>query len=461
MPHTETENITRGTYFNSFSIQLNRVVTMRMFTHSSQTEVIFVFSFFVKVTIDCNVLIRSLVILLIDCGYSVFQNEQVEATGVFDLYYYKPLKKYLVSLGLNPYVESVGSNVKHTVVVCTIISGLIVLCLQLIVVIKAKDVDKIIDQIPDILLMITSLIKYENVVLHKKRFQVLLNSILNDWKQWTNELPVLEKTTSQAGKIARSYRNTLAGATIYCIYSPLMNPTLDLIIPLNETRPKEFLFKASYAFIEVDDHFISVFLHLSWIAIVTVYCIAIVDSLYILIIHHVCGLFDVCGYQIETATQDPELRYDQFKQCVMTHHKALMLFDNLQECSKNMFLVLVAINMTLISMTGVQILMAVGKPHEMLRFSLFFLCEHIHLYIISLFGQIILNHSAILAERIYSSDWYEIPIKFQKLLCIMILRCSKPVNLNAGGLYDMNMENYGKVLKACMSYFTMFVSMTE
>nr|XP_012144545.1 PREDICTED: uncharacterized protein LOC100878875 isoform X1 [Megachile rotundata] len=224
-----------------------------------------------------------------------------------------------------------------------------------------------------------------------------------------------------------------------------MNPTLDLIIPLNETRPKEFLFKASYAFIEVDDHFISVFLHLSWIAIVTVYCIAIVDSLYILIIHHVCGLFDVCGYQIETATQDPELRYDQFKQCVMTHHKALMLFDNLQECSKNMFLVLVAINMTLISMTGVQILMAVGKPHEMLRFSLFFLCEHIHLYIISLFGQIILNHSAILAERIYSSDWYEIPIKFQKLLCIMILRCSKPVNLNAGGLYDMNMENYGKI----------------
>nr|XP_012145056.1 PREDICTED: uncharacterized protein LOC100878543 isoform X2 [Megachile rotundata] len=129
-------------------------------------------------------------------------------------------------------------------------------------------------------------------------------------------------------------------------------------MPINGTRPKEPLFGVCYVFMKADDHFAAVFLHLGWTTFVTVYNVSIVDSLYILIIHHVCGMFDVCGYQIETATQEPELRYDQFKQCVMTHHKALLFFDKLQECSQNMFLLLVALNMILISMTAVQVNMS-------------------------------------------------------------------------------------------------------
>ncbi|XP_012144879.1 odorant receptor 2a-like isoform X2 [Megachile rotundata] len=108
-----------------------------------------------------------------------------------------------------------------------------------------------------------------------------------------------------------------------------------------------------------------------------------------------------------------------------------------------------------------QILMHIDHPLDSSRFVLFFCCCQFHLYVVSLFGQIILNHSAQLAEKIYGSNWCEVPIKFQKSLCFMIARSSKPCILSAGGLYDMNMENYGKAVKACMSYFTMFLSMRE
>nr|XP_012138996.1 PREDICTED: uncharacterized protein LOC100875216 [Megachile rotundata] len=309
-------------------------------------------------------------------------NEQVQE--VFDLHHYKPLKKYLTTLGLNPFNETWGSKIGANVMFYTLILGITPLFIQLCVVIQDTDVDAIIDELPHLLLAV---------------FKILLNFILNDWVMLTRELPVLEKATAQGSRLARFYRVTLILAALVFIYIPLINPTLDLIMPINGTRPKQQLFGACYVFVEADDHFAAVFLHLGWTTFVTVYNVSIVDSLYILIIHHVCGLFDVCGYQIETATQDPEMRYDQFKQCVMTHHKALLFFDKLQECSQNMFLLLVALNMTLISMTAVQILMHINQPLDSARFILFFLCAQFHLYIVSLFGQIILNHSTILAER--------------------------------------------------------------
>ena len=45
----------------------------------------------------------------------------------------------------------------------------------------------------------------------------------------------------------------------------------------------------------------------------------------------------------------------------------------------------------------------------------------------------------------YSSTWYNMPLKVQKMLYIMQIRCRNPCTLTAGGLYEMNMENFGIV----------------
>ncbi|XP_076393299.1 uncharacterized protein LOC100878875 [Megachile rotundata] len=346
-----------------------------------------------------------------------FQNQE-QAKDVFDLHHYKSLKKYLMMVGFDPYNETRGVRFRENLVFYTLIIGIILVFLQLCVVIREMDLDAILDEIPHLLLACLSYIKLKNIFLNKKRvrikyfknvfcmlhcfllqIKILLNFILNDWKILRDELPVLDRITEQGSRLAHMYRVTLMWATIGFIYIPLINPTLDLIIPLNETRPKEQLFGVCYVFINPDDYFTAVFLHMGWTTWVTVYNIITVDSLYILIIHHVCGLFDVCGYQIETIFKRSNLQHYQFKQCVIHHHKALEFFNYLQECSQNMNLMLVAITMILISTTAVQILMHMDQPLDSARFILFFVCSHIHLYIISLFGQIILNHSKTLAER--------------------------------------------------------------
>ena len=45
----------------------------------------------------------------------------------------------------------------------------------------------------------------------------------------------------------------------------------------------------------------------------------------------------------------------------------------------------------------------------------------------------------------YSSTWYGAPVQIQKILYVMQIRSAKPCRLTAGGLYEMNIENFGVV----------------
>ncbi|XP_076393287.1 uncharacterized protein LOC100878986 isoform X3 [Megachile rotundata] len=359
--------------------------------------------------------------------------------------------------------------------------GMLPLVIQFGISISEKDVDGIIDEFPHILTAVGTMIKFCNISLNHQHIKTLLDLILKDWEVLTNELHMLNKITTQGNRIANLYRTTLLSFLMVFIAIPLIPPALDIIAPLNVTRPRQPMFRANYVIIKVDDHFFVTYVHMASVASLGVFIIVTVDSLYMLIIHHACGLFDVCGYQVQMATKNSILSYEEFRQCVITHHKALHFFNTLQECSQNMNLMLVGINMLLISMTAVQVTMSlclnfpninyitfilqiilyIDQPADAMRFILFLIAEKFHLLVISLFGQILLNYASSLPEKIFSSNWYEMPVKYQKILYMMIIRCNKTCNLSAGGLYDMNIENFGKTVKACMSYFTMFLSLRD
>lgn len=45
----------------------------------------------------------------------------------------------------------------------------------------------------------------------------------------------------------------------------------------------------------------------------------------------------------------------------------------------------------------------------------------------------------------YGSMWYRTPVQIQKVLYMMQIRSGKLCSLTAGGLYEMNIENFGVV----------------
>lgn len=43
----------------------------------------------------------------------------------------------------------------------------------------------------------------------------------------------------------------------------------------------------------------------------------------------------------------------------------------------------------------------------------------------------------------YDNEWYNIPERSKNLLGMIMLRCTKPCNLSAGGITDINLYNFG------------------
>ncbi|XP_076547880.1 uncharacterized protein LOC117601959 isoform X3 [Osmia lignaria lignaria] len=331
-----------------------------------------------------------------------------------------------------------------------------------------KDMDQMFESVPYLTASSASIVKILNVHLNKSNFRKLLNLVVKEWEQLkdNDELKPLEKLTKRASNIANIYRSCLVSSMIIFLLLTILPSFLDVVLPLNETRPREQLFNVNYLFFDGENYYYSVYLQLAWSMVVCVTIIATVDSLYIIIIHHASGMFVVCGKQFQKATEmadmtDGNEQFNRFRRCIISHTNALQFYEILNETSTTSYLFQVGINMIGISVTAVQVVLSLDRPDEATKAGVHLVSKQFHLFVISLPGQVLLDHCAELATNIYCSEWYKAPVRIRKMIQIMQMRSSKMCALSAGGLYEMSIENFGNTMKTCMSYVTMLLSFKE
>ncbi|CAK9814667.1 hypothetical protein ANTPLA_LOCUS8294 [Anthophora plagiata] len=339
---------------------------------------------------------------------------------------------------------------------------------------RKNNMDEVVECLPNTIAAVTSVVKLVNIHLNRENFKKMYDLVTREWELLRlndAELHVLEDITTQGSKFAQLYKKTLLVCMIVFLMVPLLCPFLDIVLPLNETRPRQQLFRVNYIIFNHENYFFYVYFQLAWATIVLTMTIIIVDSLYMIIIHHASGLFAVCSYQVRKATEykkpfsnsaiTENNTYELFKQCLTTHDKAIQFYEIVNDSSQNSYLIQVGLSMIGISLTAVQTVLNLDKPEEALRYGMLLGAEQFHLFVMSLPGQTLLDHCIELKNDIYCSTWYKVPAKFQRVIYTMQIRCLKSCVLSAGGLYEMNMENFGTTFKTCISYFTMVMSLRE
>ncbi|KAG6801501.1 hypothetical protein HZU73_03076 [Apis mellifera caucasica] len=369
-----------------------------------------------------------------------------QCLDIFEIPYYKSLKKWLILSGLYP-----PKNIIIILVAISIISVTLPLMFAIYTSLHAKNIDAMFECLPSLGVCIVAMFKLQNIYNNSENFKKLFTFVAKQWYQLklNNEIRILEEIIMQGNKMAQIYKNTLLLSMTIFFFVPLIFPILDIVYPLNETRPRQQLYRVNYFIFNHEDYFFYVYFQLVWSSFVCVIVIIIFDWLYILIIHHNSGMFAVCGYQIQKIFAEKVFSnihiYEQFKNCLIVHSEAIQFFSILDESSRNTYLFLVGTNIMATSISAVQVVLNLDKLEVAIKSAVFLIAAQFHLFILSIPGQILLNHYSNLKNNIFMSSWYNMPIEVQKMFYVMQIRCKKPCSLTACGLYEMNMENFGTV----------------
>ncbi|XP_020299630.1 odorant receptor 4-like [Pseudomyrmex gracilis] len=295
----------------------------------------------------------------------------------------------------------------------------------------------------------------------------------------SSEVSIMHDYATAGRKMTIGY-----AALIYILMSlymliPVTPQLLDLVKPLNKSRPYKYLFDIDYSF-EREEYYYFVLLHAYITTVSTMSVIVIIDTLYMAFAQHACSLFAAVGHRLENLTSKihskmKNRRVGTTAKCELAnnmeyekddeiYHELILILKRHQLSIQYVWLldssfsltsfILLFINIIVISLLGIQILSLLDRKEEMTRYVAMSLGGFMHLFVLSYPGQRIIDHSSEIFHKAYNVLWYRIPRKSSRLINMLLHKCLTPCTLTAGKMYVLSMANYASMVQASMSYFT-------
>ncbi|XP_033228426.1 odorant receptor 13a-like isoform X1 [Belonocnema kinseyi] len=389
---------------------------------------------------------------------------------IFETRYFKINKLALSFIGQWCYQGGLTKRTARTLIFLSLTTPLIPQFFFLASV--RNDLDAALECLPAIFIPILCFCQMCVFLSKEKKLLKLLHYIQSDWKFWSSgpEFEILSQHAEKGRFFTLLYAvNVYTGMMTFIIMS-LTPIVLDIIIPLNETRPRQQVYDAIYPF-NHDKNF-------HWIliygAVTVFYNLSILfscEALLAVTTQHVCGIFSIICYRLQNTMELIESKqkiqgkipkdeiYKEMSLAVECHNNALEYASILEAFYSPFLFVTIGINVIILSVLGIQTLNTIGSPEKTIKFGAFTLSVLVHFYCITLPPQNLLDCSGAVSFQAYNVPWYHMSLKSKKLLLMIIMRSQEPCKLTAGKFYTMDMETFSALLKTSVSFFTVLSSM--
>ncbi|KAF3054444.1 Odorant receptor 159 [Nylanderia fulva] len=261
-------------------------------------------------------------------------------------------------------------------------------------------------------------------------------------------------------------------STISFITTSLIPQIMDIVFPLNTSRPIMLAYPAHY-FVNEEQYFYYIFFHMLITALVCMTGLIAHDCMFFIYIEHVCGLFAVVGFRFQHVLNRRDIADANLINCpndlyhkdvafsVHAHREALQFAKLLENVFSVPFAIQLMISTLSISVSLLQFSMQLNDLMEATRYFVYILAQLFHLFCFSFQGQKLIDHSLEICNKIYNGAWYKIPVKGQKLLLITMRKSIEASTLTACKIYVFSLQNFTMVLQTAMSYFTVLASFSE
>ncbi|XP_039311572.1 uncharacterized protein LOC120359132 [Solenopsis invicta] len=242
---------------------------------------------------------------------------------------------------------------------------------------------------------------------------------------------------------------------------------IGVILSMNNSRLHPRIYIRTEYFVNQEDYYFLIFLHLNAAMWIGVTAILAVGTMLLTYFWYICGMFNIASFRIEKAmmtsilqniTQENEiLIYKGIIYAIDIHRKATELSQYFIKSFEGSFFCIIATVMVSLSCTLVEIA-SVNNIEEFLPFSIIIVTVYVYMVLGNYTAQEVMDHNKRVFATVYNVQWYIAPLRIQKMLIFLLLRGNKAFNLNLGGLFVGSLESAAMLSSASVTYFTVLYS---
>ncbi|KAG7205964.1 hypothetical protein KM043_007891 [Ampulex compressa] len=415
---------------------------------------------------------------------------------IFESRYYRCSKYLLILIGQWPYSSWILRLFLRILVVAMGISFVSVQILQFVTCGFTSEV--LMKVVPPLMLVMLVYVRYAFHWLNINLIQKLLDYIKSDWAALKSqkETKALERFADMGREYGMYYIYCIIVVVCIFLLMPLASKILDLVVPLNQSRPEFSFYEAEYI-VDPEKYYYPILLHMDLTFVGGITIIASADLALLNFVMHACGSFSVVGYCFECmydcddddeAKRSSALR-ENIAYSVNRHLRAIefvfarnfsiiccidssafnvILYQRylktMLSCYGTFLVVQLFFAVASLTMFLFQIVDGLKSPDKMgatvaaIGNTVFDICT-IFAYIYP--AQKIFDCSSELFNKAYNGRWYTAPLKVQRLLLPILRRTAQPCGLTVFGFLSASMETFSTIIRTSMSYFTFLGSLQQ
>ncbi|XP_025074130.1 odorant receptor 49a-like [Pogonomyrmex barbatus] len=350
------------------------------------------------------------------------------------------------------------------------------------------DIDIFVEVIITTIPILASNLKLLNIVVNNGKLRCLLQLMNDHWKLFNSEFEhhtlryyanIGRKLTNYFGVYMCFFFSYFIIVLTFYLLIPLIPRVLDIIIPLNESRPLAFVYQAEYR-VDKEKYYYPIMCHAYISTLIIIIILFTVDTTYIVCVLHACSLFTAIGQRLENITgrtndKKPNTEkyyyllkeshgsvgsdYHELITCLRKHQFALEHVQILDSMFTHVTVCLLTMNVLILSVMGIHLINKLDHTGEVIRYVFVTIAVFTHLICMCVPGQLLIDRSTGVFDKAYNSEWYTFSLKTRNLLRILLYRSFIPCTLSAGKLFVMSMTMCSSVMQTAMSYFTAILAM--
>ncbi|XP_026301537.1 odorant receptor 4-like isoform X1 [Apis mellifera] len=317
------------------------------------------------------------------------------------------------------------------------------------------------------------IMKYFNCLFHIKDIKNFLDEIKNDWNSLRNieELRIIHEYSKTIKKITICFVIIIVPLQLVFFLNVFGNNILDILIPLNHTRPRTVPIEIYY-FIDQQKFFFFFGMHLNIITSFGGLVYIAIETIYMGMIQHLCGLLKITSFRIShtfvanipkiSSTERSIIIRKKVMSIVYLHVKIKNYINWIQEKIIITYDLLILLGLIAFSIFIFELAKSITSrtnTNEIFSSLIFVICITIYGFIPNHFAQEIINHSSNIFIDTYNTEWYKLPIIEQKLLLFIMQNNLKNLNFVLLGTMIASYNVYVMILRTAFSYFMVIYSM--